>query len=234
MSNRYSEEELYKESLLMRNQFDCTKEWGMPIIKKTDVDLSNLQLLSIKNKRSNAPIFDRQKTIHFFTDDEIIEKYYNYPEKYLKILAQYKNVFTPDFSLQVGMPTPLQIFNTFRNRWCGAYWQFNGLPVIPTISWIGKESFDFCFDGIEEDSVVAISTLGVSSTKIFLEGYYEMTKRIQPKKVICIGRVFPEMGFEVIHIKFEANRRNLQWVEEEKDQVKTIRSQFVKSSSRTV
>lgn len=101
------------------------------------------------------------------------------------------------------MPIALQLYNTFRNRYCGAVWQDNGLIVIPTISWSTNESFEFCFDGIEEGSVVAISTLGSRKEKqLFLNGYFEMIKRIQPTNVLCYGKPFTEMGNEIIYIDY--------------------------------
>jgi hypothetical protein len=55
------------------------------------------------------------------------------------------------------MPKALQINSTSKNRWCGAYWQAQGKIVIPTVCCAGEESWEFCFDGIEQGSVVAVS-----------------------------------------------------------------------------
>jgi len=101
------------------------------------------------------------------------------------------------------MAMPVQVINTFKNRWCGAYWQEHGLSIIPTVSWSTDESFDFCFDGLENGTVVAISTLGgLKEKNKFLRGYFEMTKRINPRQVLCFGKAFPEMGDEVIVVPY--------------------------------
>ena len=50
------------------------------------------------------------------------------------------------------------ILSTFKNRWCGALWQSLGMKVIPTINWGTHASYEFCFDGVEEGSVVAVAT----------------------------------------------------------------------------
>jgi hypothetical protein len=93
------------------------------------------------------------------------------------------------------MPMSIQIYNTFKNRWCGAHWQRYGLSVIPTVSWSSKASYEFCFDGIEVGSVVALSTLGVlNDEKIFMEGYNEMVNRIKPSSVVCYGKIFSDMS----------------------------------------
>ena len=107
------------------------------------------------------------------------------------------------------MPQALQIFNTFRSRWCGAYFQSKGLNVIPTISWGTPESYWYCFDGIEKGSIVAISTLGVKREKdFFMQGYKEMIKRIEPKAIICYSTPFEEMTGNIISINY-AETNNL-------------------------
>ncbi len=57
------------------------------------------------------------------------------PQQYIEMLRPYKAVLTPDFSMYIEMPLALQLFNTFRNRWCGAYFAEKGLRVVPTVSW---------------------------------------------------------------------------------------------------
>lgn len=92
------------------------------------------------------------------------------------------------------MPLMLQMYSTFKNRWCGAYWQSLGLNVIPTIEWGDERSFDFCFEGVEEGSIIAVSTYGKQKIeKEFMKGYNEMLKRIKPCAIICYEKPFPKM-----------------------------------------
>ena len=86
------------------------------------------------------------------------------------------------------MPRWLQLKNVAQNRWCGAYWQDKGLTVIPTISWGLSQSFDFCFEGVEKGSVVAVGTVGCRRAKLnFMRGYDKMLEIIQPQAIICYG-----------------------------------------------
>lgn len=203
----YSSKRLRQDPNFLRNDFKTSKQ-GMPIIKKCDVNVADIQLLAVdqtRNKDNSKNIF---KTVHFFVDDIKMDKYYRHPDKYLNKLAQYAHLLTPDYSIYSDMPQPLQRYNTFRNRWCGAFWQDYGISVIPTISWSNIESFEFCFEGIEEGSVVAISTLSnLRNKRLFLEGYMEMKKRINPRQVLCFGKAFPEMGDEVITVEYLKTRR---------------------------
>ena len=81
-------------------------------------------------------------------------------------LKQYYALLTPDFSLFTDMPLALQIESVFKNRWCGAFWQRQGMTVIPTVAWGDERTFDFCFDGIEQGSIVAVCTTAKTVKKI--------------------------------------------------------------------
>ena len=61
----------------------------------------------------------------------------------------------------------MQRYNTFRNRWVGAYLTNKGIRVVPTISWGLENTFDFCFNGIEKGSTVAVSTSIINYIWIF-------------------------------------------------------------------
>lgn len=109
-------------------------------------------------------------------------------------LDQYYALLTPDFSCYFNMPIALQINSTFKNRWCGAYWQKQGMRVIPTIEWGDERSFEFCFDGVEQGAVVAVSTYAREEYKEeFLLGYNKMLERIKPSAILCYGELFDGM-----------------------------------------
>ena len=188
---------------MLRNAYPTVGKYEIPMMRGFYEDVSDIKLISADHIRTNASAKDLEKSVHFFLDDNKFEQFYTNPNHYLIRLAQYAHVLTPDFSLYTDMPLSLQIYNTFRNRWCGAHWQFYNLLVIPTVSWSTPESFEFCFDGIEKNSVVALSTVGLKKKeREFMEGYLEMKSRIKPKQVICLGELFPGMGGEVVHIDY--------------------------------
>ena len=203
MKRSYKSGELRKDSLFLRNDYKLVGSYNMPLIKKCDIDISSIKLLGVDKVCITETSANIEKTIHFFVDDYKLDKYYYKPQKYLERLAQYPHLLTPDFSLYTDMPIALQIYNTFRSRWCGAYWQDYNLSVIPTVGWSTNDSYSFCFDGLEEESVVSISTIGnLLEKELFLRGYFEMIKRIKPKQILCFGKAFPEMGEEVIVVDY--------------------------------
>lgn len=129
--------------------------------------------------------------IHFYLDDYQFERVWNNPEEYIEILQEYECIFSPDFSLYLDMPIAMKIWNIYRSRLIGQYYQGFGIKVIPTISWAEKETFEFCFDGIPKGSIVSISTIGVKrdeeAFKIWKDGVDEMIKRIEPSAILIYG-----------------------------------------------
>ncbi len=121
-------------------------------------------------------------------------------------------MLTPDFSMYTEMPLAMLLYNTFRNRWCGAYLADKGLRVIPTVNWGNEDSFDFCFEGIPKGSVVAVSTYMVSEhnnhadqKEFFLKGYEEMLRRIEPETILCYHQPFPEMKGNIVTIPYDSS-----------------------------
>jgi hypothetical protein len=191
------------------NDYRVDGRFDLPLIRRQRVALDNLKLIRFSSIVRDETK-DRDATVHFFEPDERFDEVWKNPEGYLAELGQYRQLMTPDFSLYSDMPLVLQLMNTHRSRWCGAYWQEHGLTVIPTVSWSDEWSFDFCFDGIEYGSVVAVSTLGTKDCRQgFMAGFSEMCKAIDPEVVICYDEPFKEMYsfVDVIEVPYRRNQR---------------------------
>ena len=134
---------------------------------------------------------DKDTGIHMFIDDYQFERLWNSPEKYIDVLKQYEVILSPDFSLYIDMPMAMKLWNVYRSRLLGQYWQQNAIRVIPTISWAEEATFDFCFDGIEKHSIVAISTIGVkrqdNAYDVWKKGVDAMIEHIQPRTILVYG-----------------------------------------------
>lgn len=189
----YEKEKLAKKLKLVRNEFKTVGKYGIPLIKKQDIDLDKIELLAFTKTKLND-VDNKDKTIHFFTYDWNFESVYEKPEEALEKLDQYYAILTPEFSTYKDMPLARQIDSVFKNRWCGAFWQKQGVLVIPTVSWGSIPCMEFCFDGIEKGSVVAVSTYTREDNKAgFMLGYNKMIEIIEPSAVICYGTPFEEM-----------------------------------------
>lgn len=198
--------------MFLRNQFNSSNLYEIPDIPKvefTDEDFKDLRLLAFNQTKSDDGLHN-ERIVHFFLYDYNFENVWKDTEKYIELLSKYKGVLTPDFSMYTEMPYAVQIYNTFRNRWCGAYMASKGIKVIPIVAWSDSGSFDFCFQGIPKGSVVAVSTYMFHESdhheaqkELFMEGYNKMLEEIEPSAIICYSEPFPEMKGNIIYIDYE-------------------------------
>ncbi len=141
-------------------------------------------------------------------DDYRFESIYRQPEKSLARYSQYAFLLTPDFSTYADMDLWRQLESVAKNRWVGAYWQSKGLTVIPTVSWSDARSFEFCFDGIEKGSIVAVGMIGSKHSKLgFMRGYHAMLEKAEPSEIICFGDPFPDMEGKIIPVDYRESRK---------------------------
>ncbi|MBQ9552564.1 MAG: DUF4417 domain-containing protein [Clostridia bacterium] len=191
--------------MFLRNQFKGVGMFHLPLVKKQPIKLDSVALLGYDKLSED----ETEKIVHSFLDDNKFGSIYNATEEKVETLKRFKAVLTPDFSMYTEMPTALQLYNCFRNRWVGAFLQSKGVRVIPTVRWGDLESFNYCFDGVEKGSIVAVSTVGLKSDKAnFMLGYNEMLRRIHPEAVICYGKPFEEMKGKIIAVDY-AETNNL-------------------------
>ena len=160
--------------------------WQMPIIAREDYIPQ--RLIGFNYAKTSK---DKNCGIHFFVDDYQFERVWTSPEKYVGILEKYQCILSPDFSLYMDMPMPMKIWNIYRSRQIGAYYQRQGITVIPTLSWAEPDTFRFCFQGIERGSVVAVSTVGVKrnaeARQIWTQGMDAALDAIKPSAVLLYG-----------------------------------------------
>lgn len=141
-----------------------------------------------------------QGCLHFYLDDYRFETVWLRPIQSLPGLAHFGTVITPDFSLCTNWPIAAQIWSVYRSRWCGAYWQSQGLRVVPSIGWSTPKSYDFCFLGVPKGSAVSIATTGLGrgtrskkALRFFRLGFEAMLDRLQPETILCYGKLEDEL-----------------------------------------
>lgn len=126
--------------------------------------------------------------VNLYLEPEMLEKSWRRPDAYIQSLKNYCAVLSPPFPIIKGDPLAVQIYNLYRNHWMGAYWQQNGIKVIPTVMWGGVESYEWCFSSVIRNSVVAVSSdLYRKDKERFLNGFREMCRTIRPVKILWFG-----------------------------------------------
>jgi hypothetical protein len=178
-----------------RGLFPSADPLGVPLLEAED--FVPAYLVPHRQKvRTDRPL--PGGAVHFFLDDERFEPVWKTPEKGFSYVRGVGAALTPDFSLYPEMPLALQLFNVYRNRWCGAFWQSRGIRVIPTVGWSDARSYPFCFLGVDSGSTVAVSTVGLGDPRgtrgaseearaLFRAGFAEMISRISPRLVLLYG-----------------------------------------------
>lgn len=191
-------------NLDMVSRLDCGRD-GFPKLPKADARPAELQ--GFNYAKSTPRDQKRGKGLHFFIDDYQFERVWTSPARYLDVLRGYDCVLTPDFSLYMDMPDPMQEWNRYRSAALGNYWADNGITVVPTLSWAQPSSYMFCFKGIPKHSTVATSTVGVArdegAQKVWHDGMREAMRRLEPSRVLLYGKNigFDFGGCEVVEYK---------------------------------
>lgn len=180
-------------NLHLLSVFDCDGEF--PTLRKVDVKPD--KLIGFNYALSTYEEDKHGNGCHFFIDDYQFERMWNDPLKYVDALGGFDCVLSPDFSLYLNMPLPMKRWNVFRSRAVGWILSRHGVTVVLTLSWAEKETFSFCFDGIQEGSTVAVSTIGVkrdrAALKIWSDGMAKAIERLSPSRVLLYGG---DVGFD--------------------------------------
>lgn len=177
---------------------------GIPFLIKNnfeDVDWNEAKFASTSNIKSTRG--KEKKILLTFQYDKTLNPIYNNIFDYARKTFDFLAVTTPDFSAYRNMELWKIEENVIHGLWCGAWLQYLGLRIIPTITWADIDSYDICFNHIEQGSVVAISTIGVAGEKdSFLKGFKEMAKRIKPSLILVRGNLIDGMEGTFIFIDF--------------------------------
>ena len=195
--------------------------FDMPRVKKFDEKELNCKFLIITPFNcAMTEVEPESKICHFYIDDYQFERVWTEPQTYMEILKKFNAVIGPDFSMFSNLPKPQQIYNNWRSKVLMALFQAHGIKIIPNIQWSDQYSFSYCFDGIEPGGVVAICSTGChrkESKEKFLDGYNKMLNVLQPKLIICVGKLPKEIegDVKVIQINSFMEVKRQLWAEEE-------------------
>lgn len=138
---------------------------------------------------------DYEAVVGFYKDDYKFDGIYrgiwNNSKDSLKILSKFAGVVTPDFSTNPDFPYPIKLYNTYRMRAFGFWLVKNGLKVVNNVRAGGPDTWDYCFDGVPKNSIVAISTVGCilrnEDRARFKLGLDKMVEVLTPHTILVYG-----------------------------------------------
>lgn len=148
-----------------------------------------------KKYSKDIPDFHESSFVCFYIDDDKFDGpkgIWNKSEEALTILSHFDGVITPDFSTYNDFPEPIKIYATYRMRLFGYWLGTKGISVINNVRWGTRETYRYCFDGIDSNSIIAISTCGgnphtLANRERFNSGIYEIERRLHPHTIIVYG-----------------------------------------------
>lgn len=205
--------DVMKEFLIAGAELET--KYGIPILPAVNlrpsdtVDFGESFSRKIKNHRD--------LNCNFYVDDNVFQRFFNQPDKYLDHLKCFHSVMSPDFSIAVGctgMSFALNLYNHYRNHALGWYMHMNKIKVIPSVSIPDKENYDWCFAGLPKHSTLSVCTNGRIRAKAsrieFCEEFYEMCDRLEPLRVVIVGRIPDELNspVEIINLKTRNQKIN--------------------------
>lgn len=191
----------------------CSGAYGLPVLDAYEGAVP--QRFIGFNRALTSQDYDAG--VHFFIDDYQFERVWNTPEKYVHLLRRFRCVIAPDFSLYVDLPPAVNFWNIYRNRLLAAWWQSQGLRVIPSASWGNAVSFRFCFEGLPHGSLIAVGHTAIGRTQAgknaSVLGMSECLRVLQPSKVLVYGKPF-DLNFNNF-VYLEDNIQRLRYGREE-------------------
>jgi len=186
-STRFLEQNIHN---LAYAQYEGEGDFDIPVMKPVHID--NLEDIPLQG--FNFALKEKHPEnigVHFFLHDYQFERVWKYPDRYLDVLKKFAFVLSPDFSPYADSPRAVQIYNLYRNRWCGRYWQEYGINVIPTFT-VGDASMfsTFCC-GIPKHSTIAVSTMGEGrwgQYKWLRTWWDAILNALEPETVLLYGK----------------------------------------------
>lgn len=112
-----------------------------------------------------------------------------------EILRHFAGIITPIFVRDVGAASPWERWNTYCMRAFGyRFGKDSGKPAINSVCWSDRQSYQYCFEGIPENSIVAIRTDNFNPNNaeelaLFEKGLRKMTRVLSPHTIIVYGAV---------------------------------------------
>lgn len=135
------------------------------------------------------------QALHFFLDDYRFRNQLWYRlEQTSYSIRKFDYYFTPDYSMWVDIPTDFyNLESVFRTRFAGAYWQQTcGYNVIPTASWGNADSFTYCFEGLPDNSIIAVGGMGhnhcPAAKRLWHYALQELERQKHPSLILIYGK----------------------------------------------
>ena len=149
----------------------------------------------------------------FYEPDANFARIGHNPKRYVEPLRKFTCVCGPDFSQKIGMNPFLCFSNCWWNKALTAYYQSQGICIIPNVTWSGPASYAYSFLGIPKGSVIAINCTGIKGNHaaiyLWRKGYEEALRILEPVLIIRYGDKMPGEREDISVYYENINLKNL-------------------------
>lgn len=213
-NNCHTAFDVMKEFLITGAELDC--KYQIPMIPACNLDYLPEDSIDFEESFSRKIKNHRKLNVNFYIDDVKFTRLWNNPDKYLEHLKCFHSVTMPDFSISTGskgMPFALNIYNKYRNHALAWYLHMNDIKVIPSVPIADKDSYNWCFDGLPQNSILSVCTNGRVRAKAsrieFCDGFKVMCDKLQPTRVIIVGRIPDELKSDVPITNYQTRNQRI-------------------------
>lgn len=131
----------------------------------------------------------------FYEPDAGFARILHNPKRYVDPLKRFVCVTGPDFSQKIGMNEFICYSNNWWNKALTAFYQIQGVKMIPNVTWSVPASYSYAFLGLPQHSVIAINCTGIkgnhTATYLWRKGYEEALRILEPALIIRYGDKMP-------------------------------------------
>lgn len=128
--------------------------------------------------------------VHFYENDDIIERFWNNPWNYLDKLGRFAGVVATDYSTGPSMPDPVRRYNVYRNQLTGAWMQSLGMSVLCNVRCPAFGS-DYFLAGVPHHSLICVGEVGCVKNRNdrnrFEGGLIRAIQELEPTGIVVIG-----------------------------------------------
>lgn len=189
-------------------------ELGFPILPS--VNIRPEDTVDFEESFSRKLKGHRKLNVNFFIDDYKFTRLENSPDRYIEHLKCFHSLCGLDFSIDTQMSLVMQMYNKYLSMALGWYLYMQGIQVIPNVNIMPYNGREWLLDGIPKRSTLCCCTNGRIRARAarleFCEGFYEMCDRLEPLRVVIVGRLPDELNspVEIINLKTRNQRINEQ------------------------
>jgi hypothetical protein len=127
------------------------------------------------------------KPFHCFVDDWRLESIWRHKYKMVDRVILSRVAVLPDYTVEENAPLLHAVYQVWRSRVVGRYWQDHGVQCIPSLQWSRPEINQYLFAGLEYCDVVAVRSPTRGTVDAWAHCARQYLEMCKPKLVLHFG-----------------------------------------------